>query len=483
MADLSYFHGVKLEESPDTPSLVRINRFGTTFANGSAPDADPAQFPLGLTLVTSLTQAAALGTAGTLLDMVTTLFGEGATYVIVNRVEHSADATTMQNNLVGDPVARTGLYAALTAKSRGLPQPRVLITAGNTGAWIEGGLVSVSVATNGEKLTEAPVVTFTGGGTDAGKVLPTAVAVLGTGVNAGKVVSITVTSAGKNMTAAPTVGFTGGGSDAGKVLPTAIANIGDVGNPFVSAAKVICPQIRARAYFNGPNTTNAAAVRWRSTLGDRILPIDPMGIKLVDDVPVVVPSAAVFAGVRARVVASSEGVSGSVSNKPIRTLDGVARTIQYPADSNYLNENSVNTIIRRTDLVTWGSRLAASDVLWQFDSVRATADMVNEALEDVYFQWVDKKFTAANLKMAVEDGNNAMRVFVLNNDILTGSVFLTVNNTPSLNAQGKVFFGVRFEPVGLMEQIHITTYRDPLVAYELLFDQVQGLIQEGPLAA
>ncbi|MEW7890917.1 phage tail sheath family protein [Agrobacterium fabrum] len=275
-------------------------------------------------------QAAALGAAGTLLEDVTTIFNEGGSWCIVNRVPESADAATLQNNLIGDPVARTGLYAALRAKAITSYQPRVLITAGDTGAWIEGGVVSVSLTSEGDNLTEVPDVTATGGGADPGKVLPTLKAIMGTGPNAKKVVGVEVVAPGKKMSAAPLLTFTGGGADAGKVLPAATANVGDVANPFVSALNAITPKIRARAYITGPNTTDAEALRFRKTVnGGRILIIDPKTIKNVNGVPVTKPVAPVFAGVRSRVVASAEGFSGSVSNKIIRTIDGVARTIAY----------------------------------------------------------------------------------------------------------------------------------------------------------
>lgn len=483
MADLSYFHGVNLGESADTPSLLRVSNFGITYINGTAPAADPATFPLNTpTLVTSLAGASLLGATGTLRDDVSTVFGEGGSMVIVNRVEDSQTPATLQANLIGDATARTGLYAALRAKSLLGVQPRVLITAGDTGTWIADGVVSVAVSAGGSNMTEAPAVVFTGGGTDAAKVLPTAVAVLGTGVSAGTVVGVTIVTPGKAMSAAPVVSFTGGGSSGTKVLPTATANVGDVANPFVSALATIAPQIRARAYITGPNTTNADAVRFRNTVNSgRIMIIDPKTVKNVDGTPVIKPVTPVFAGVRSRVVASSEGVSGSVSNKIIRTIDGVARTVQYPADSNYLNEQQVSTIINeRGGFRTWGSRLATDDALWQFDSVRATADMVNESLEDIYFGWVDKKLTKGNLKMMIEDGNAALRVFTKNDDILGGRVWLSDLNEPTLNANGKVFLNVEFEPVGLMEQINITTYRN-ILYYQLLLDEVRGAIENGAL--
>lgn len=476
MADLSYHHGPKVVESPDSPSLLRVAQQGVTFVNGTAPDADAAQYPLDKpTLVTSLAQAALLGAAGTLRDAVSTIFNEGGTYAIVNRVEHDDDPAVLTANLLGDATARTGIYAALRAKDLTGYRPRVLITAGDTGTYIEDGVVSVALASQGSNLTEAPVATATGGGTDPAKVLPTLAAVMGEGENAGKVVSVTVVTPGKNMTVAPTIAFTGGGSDEDKVLPTATANLGDVANPFISALSTVAHAIAARAYVSGPNTTNAEAVRWRKTINSgRVLPIDPLGIKNVDGTPVPVAMVPVFAGVRARVVGSAEGVSGSVSNKLIRTLDGVARTVTYPADSNYLNENQVATVINeRGGLRTWGSRLAIDDPLWQFDSVRATADMINESLEDLYFKYVDRKLTRYNLKLMVEDGNAALRVFKFNDDILNGKVWLSDMNTPTLNANGKVFLEVDFEPVGLMEQIHITTHRN-IRYYIELFDGLRG---------
>lgn len=484
MADLAYYHGVKLDESADTPSLLRVSRFGVTFVNGTAPDADPAQFPLDTpTLVTSLAQAAGLGTEGTLQADVATIFGEGGSWVVVNRVEHSDTPATLTASLIGNAVARTGLYAALRAKALLGITPRVLVTAGDTGTYIEDGVVSIALSARGANLTEPPTVTATGGGSAPGKELPTLEAVMGTGVDADKVASVRVVAAGRNLTEAPVIAFTGGGSDEDKVLPAATANVGDVANAFISALATITGQINARAYVSGPNTTNAEAVRWRNTINaPRVLPIDPLGIRNVDGVPVPVPVAPVFAGVRARVVASSEGVSGSVSNKVIRTLDGVARTVSYPHDANYLNERQVATVINeRGGLRTWGSRLATDTAIWQFDSVRATADMVNEALEDIYFQYVDRKFTKANLKMMIEDGNAALRVFKNNDDILGGRVWLSDMNEPTLNANGKVFLDVEFEPVGLMEQIHITTHRN-ILYYRLLLDEVRGAIEDGPLS-
>ena len=49
-----------------------------------------------------------------------------------------------------------------------------------------------------------------------------------------------------------------------------------------------------------------------------------------------------------------------------------------------------------------------------------------------------------------------------------------------METNSKVFLSVEFEPVVPMEQIHITTHRNPLY-FELLLDEVRGAIENGPL--
>lgn len=343
MASQTYFHGVSLSESSESAALQRVADWGVTFYNGTAPDADAAQFPLNTPVaVTSLAGASGLGVAGSLLDDLTSHFGEGGGTVVINRVEEGADASATTANLLGDPVARTGIYAALRAKALTGLAPRVVVTAGDTGSWIDDGVVSISVTNAGADYTSPPTVAIAPSAGDTTGTGATAVAT----VEDGKVTGVTITAAGEGYSLAPTVTLTRAAGDTTGGGAVAVANVGDVANAFISALNTVCAKIRARAYIHGPNTTNDEVVRFRGTINsDRILIIDPKALKNIDGVPVVRPMAPVFAGVRARVVAGDEGVSGSVSNKLIRTIDGVARTIAYPDDANYLNGHQVATVI------------------------------------------------------------------------------------------------------------------------------------------
>jgi hypothetical protein len=68
-------------------------------------------------------------------------------------------------------------------------------------------VLKVTMTNNGSGYTSAPTVTFTSGS----GIGAAATAVLGTGLNAGKVVAVTVTEDGQNYQVAPVVDFTGGG--------------------------------------------------------------------------------------------------------------------------------------------------------------------------------------------------------------------------------------------------------------------------------
>lgn len=113
--------GMTFTRRDDEPRPVIASDMSVIGIVGTAPDADAATFPLNEPVEVRTNDAAlmtGLGAAGTLLDDVTTVFGEGGSFVIVNRVEHDDDAATLQANLIGGAVARTGLYAALQNDAR-----------------------------------------------------------------------------------------------------------------------------------------------------------------------------------------------------------------------------------------------------------------------------------------------------------------------------------------------------------------------------
>ncbi|WP_068305277.1 phage tail sheath subtilisin-like domain-containing protein [Pararhodobacter sp. CCB-MM2] len=237
-------------------------------------------------------------------------------------------------------------------------------------------------------------------------------------------------------------------------------------NPVVAELKGVLEALEAVAWVDGPDTTDAEAVSYEALIGSgRVKVVDPKVLvwDTTSNAYVSRPASARFAGVQAR-VDIERGFWHSESNKPINGIGGVSRTITYGAQSNLLNENRVATIINLgSGFITWGNRASAGDALWAFLSVRRTADFINDALRRAYLPFVDRPFSAANVKFMLESGNAAMRQFGPKGlgAIIGGRVWLDPDkNLPQDMAAGKITLSVEFEPPAPMEDIRFITHRN-----------------------
>jgi phage tail sheath protein FI len=263
------------------------------------------------------------------------------------------------------------------------------------------------------------------------------------------------------------------------------ARPGGNANPIVAALPAVLEKLRAVAFVDGPDTTDEAAVLYRQDVNsDRIYICDPKVLvwDTALDVHVPQPSSARFAGVAAR-TDRTNGFWWSPSNKPINGIGGLARPISYGDQSNYLNEAHVNTVLNLGEgFVTWGNRVATGIDLNKFLSVRRTMDFINEAVETANLEFVDKPFSKANLKFLIESGNAFMRVLKAEGAILGGRLWLDPErNTDEEMAQGRVTFGVEFEPPAPMEDIRFVAHRQ-IRYYATLRKEVLEEVAGGALA-
>lgn len=249
---------------------------------------------------------------------------------------------------------------------------------------------------------------------------------------------------------------------------------GSAVNPVVAELPAILDSMRAVAYVDGPDTDDAAAIQYRQNIGSqRIYCIDPKVQVWNTDAAgyVAQPASARFAGVQAR-TDLERGFWHSGSNKLINGIGGTTRPIEYGQHSNYLNEHRVATILNMgSGFITWGNRSCTDDDLWSFLPVRRSADFINEALEEAYLDFVDKPFSAANLKFLIESGNAAMRRFKREGAIIGGECWIDpTENDPLAMADGNIRLSVKFEPPAPMEDIGITAYREVSYYHDLVKD-------------
>lgn len=478
MADVSFHHGTRVFESPELPVLIRTVQSAVVLIFGTAPLADAAAFPLNTPVLikgtSDATKAAKLGSEGTIKDALDGVFDQIGTYTYIIRVAEGADLPETLSNLVGDVTAMTGVHALRKIESKfgRKLKARLVVVPGYTSSLASDGITAVQITTPGSDLTDQTTITVTGDGTGT-ELIPI--------ITDGVLTDVAIRKPGHGFTVAPTLTVVDPG---GGTVATLTATIGTVGNPVVHELVGILEENRAVAFIDGPNSTDEAAVIYAQKYGsDRIYVIDPKGMVWDTDLDAYVPQplSARFAGVQAK-VDRTLGFAHSVSNKTINGIDDVSRPMSYGLQTNYLNENGVNTVINRDGWRTWGNRSTTGVTLWKFLNVRRTSDFINEALEDAYFEFVDKLPTLANLKFMKESGQAFLDTMQAEGYIIGGRVWFDPEKNKSTEAaQGRWTLSVEFEPYAPMEDVRIITHRN-IAYYDLLIDAIANNIADGPLA-
>ena len=273
----TFLHGVEVLQIDTGVRPIQTVRSSVIGLIGTAPDADATAFPLNTpVLIASKSDYATVGATGTLKGALDQIYAQAGAVVVVVRVTAGASDEATITNVVGGINATTGAYEGvydfLSAENAVGFSPRILIAPGFTHQRHDNGILTIPVTTQGAGYTTAPAVTISAPA--SGGVQATAIAVLGTGANAGKVVSITVTNPGTNYTSAPTVTIAAPTSGTQAVAGTATR--GTVRNRVLAELLGIAQRLRAVVIADGPNTTDAAAIQVKNDFGsDRIYVVDP----------------------------------------------------------------------------------------------------------------------------------------------------------------------------------------------------------------
>jgi phage tail sheath protein FI len=460
----TFLHGVEVLQIDTGARPIQTVRSSVIGIVGTAPDADATAFPLNTpVLVTRRSEMVGLGEAGTLQPALDLIYDQAGAVVVVIRVTQGADERATITNVVGGINGTTGAYegvhAFLAAENAVGFAPRILIAPAFTHQRTANGILTIPVTTQGSGYTTAPPVTIAAppaGGTQA-----TAVAVLGTGDNAGKVVSITIENPGEGYVTNPTVTIgapPSGGVQAVAGTPTR----GTVRSRVLAEMLGIAQRLRAVIIADGPNTTDAAAIQLNDDFGsDRIYVVDPWVLRN----GVATPASSAVAGLINK-VDNEKGFWWSPSNNEINGIEGTARAIDYAfgdyaSRANLLNEQKIATIIREQGFRLWGNRTLASDPLYAFLSVRRTADMVNESILRGHLWAVDRCITATYLEEVQESVREYLRSLKARGAILGGDVWVDQElNTPVNISNGQVFFDFEFTPPYPAERV---TFRSHLV--------------------
>jgi phage tail sheath protein FI len=460
----TFLHGVEVLQIDTGARPIQTVRSSVIGLIGTAPDADADKFPLNTpVLIARRGEMQGIGEAGTLPAALDLIYDQAGAVVVVVRVaagqNEGATINSVRGGINNSTGAYEGVHAFLAAENEVGFAPRVLIAPGYTHQRSTNGILSIAVNAQGAGYTTAPAVTISAPA--AGGKQATAVAVLGTGDNAGKVVSVTITDPGSNYTTNPTV--TLAAPPAGGAQATAgTINRGTVRSEVLAEMLGIAQRLRAVIIADGPNTTDAAAIQIADDFGsDRIYVVDPWVLRDGSSVP----ASPAVAGLINK-VDNERGFWWSPSNNEINGIEGTARAIDftlgdYTSRANLLNEAKIATIVREQGFRLWGNRTLAMDPKYAFLSVRRTADMINESILRGHLWAVDRCITATYLEEVQESVRGYLRSLKSRGAILGGDVWVDPElNTPATIANGQVFFDFEFTPPYPAERV---TFRSHLV--------------------
>ena len=131
-----FYHGVELVEIDDGTRSLKQVKPSIIGVVGTAPDADPALFPLDtpVLIAGSQREAAKLGKEGTLPTAMRGIFDQAGALIVVVRVAEGADIAETITNVIGGVDATTdsytGISALLSARDYLGITPRLLIAPG-----------------------------------------------------------------------------------------------------------------------------------------------------------------------------------------------------------------------------------------------------------------------------------------------------------------------------------------------------------------
>lgn len=386
--------------------------------------------------------------------------GTGAAGTAVRGTDGTAETLA---NVLGGVNGTTGAYegshALLAAESVVGVKPKILLAPGFTQNRRSGAVSAISVTAPGSGYTSPPTVALTGGGGSGAA----AVAVLGTGANAGKVVGVTVTNPGTGYTSAPTVGFSGGGGSGA----AATAAYGTIANAVVAELIPIADRLRAVVVADCPNTNDAAALAYAGDFGSsRVYLVDPKVIKVDGDGNNTDEwTSAIAAGLIAK-SDNDRGFWWSPSNQEVAGIVGTFRPIDFvmgdtSCRANLLNAGNVATIIRQDGFRLWGNRTPSSDPKYKFLSTRRIADTIADSIQAAHLWAVDRGITKTYLQDVKEGVAAFIRQLTVLGAITGGEVWVDPElNTPENIANGNVIFDYAFTDAKPAERV---TFRYHLV--------------------
>lgn len=462
------FHvGSRVFQSPNDPVFLSPTDTSVVALTVPIPTADlPSDKEFDVPFLVN-SQQSQLNLPDQLAEEIDTIYDQVATQIVAVLVEEGTTQAETFANMVGNRATMTGVHAIRKAASLGLPRPKIWPLGGYSTPQSPDGIQSVTVLDGGTGYGANTEITVEGntGGSNA-----TFVPVIGVG---GVITAVAVATPGFGYDDPLTFTVTdpdGGGSGANLT-----GAVGSVLNPIVAEAKGIIDEHYMFAFVDGPDTTDAEAVQARRLIGSKRMGIvDPRILKNIDGIPYPRSGATAFAGV----TAARDRLAGPIwppMNQVVNGIQGINRPMEYPAQSNFINSEDINTFVNLGDfngaggLRTWGAYTCADNEAWRFISVVRTTDLVNETVARGLMPFIGRPQLRTVYDEIVMAGRSLLRRMANDEQIYPAFDFIpdaTVTEQELAQGIGKLL--MYFEAPAPIMDLRTQSFRNVVQGYQTL---------------
>lgn len=180
------------------------------------------------------------------------------------------------------------------------------------------------------------------------------------------------------------------------------------------------------------------------------------------------PYSQFLAGIIAATI-NEDGYWFSASNREILGINGLERRLSASVndpqtDVNLLNEKGITTIFNSygSGLRTWGNRNASfpsNSGATTFNSVRLTADVIHDSVEQAMLQFIDRPINNALIEAIKESVNAFLRTLISRGAIIDGNCSFDKDKNPDTEiANGHLTFDIEFMPPTPAERVTFDSY-------------------------
>lgn len=219
-------------------------------------------------------------------------------------------------------------------------------------------------------------------------------------------------------------------------------------------------KLKAITYIeSAPGASVQDVVLRRDMFGGRVELLRPrVQVADTDGQLVYRPYSARAAGLRAR-IDNEKGWWWSKSNQDVYNILGVEQVDDWSlsdpnSTANLLNMDNVSTIIRHDGFKHWGNRLCVTHPQLRFESVRRTADIIEDSIQEAMMPFLDQPLDKWVRDDILDSINSYFRTLIKLRAIFGGSAWLNAElNTAETLAAGQLWIDYDFGPKSPLERL------------------------------